>query len=335
MLKKIFIYFLGFTFAVSFALGMWFLSCEKFMNNTMVTIDVKIERGESFHSFYNKIFRYLDTPLLFKYFLTKVEHLDQKIRYGHYLFDNQTIRGVLDRVVRGETHKIKITIPEGLNIYEIAKRLHIAGVCDYEIFLSNVKNKNLVKKITGVDTSTFEGFLYPETYYFNENESPEVIISTFYNEFFKNIPAEFEQNLRTYGLSFYEGIILASIIQKESYDPEEMKIIASVFYNRIKKNMRLETDPSIIYGIYDKFNGNLKKKDMSDDSNPYNTYKISGLPPTPISNPHKKALIAVINPAKTSYLYFVADGNGKHIFSENYSTHNKNVYNFQIKKRLK
>ena len=333
MPKKVFVYLLGITFAGSFLLGAWFLSCEKFMDNTVVSIDFKIERGESFSSFFNKFFKYLDTPVFFKHFLVKVEHFDKKMRYGHYVFDNRTVRDVLNAVAKGYTHRVKITVPEGLNIYEIAKRIHNAGVCDYEVFLSSAKDEKLVKKITGFEASNFEGFLYPETYYFKENESPETIMSVFYKEFLKNIPDEFEQKLATRGLTFYEGVILASIVQKESYELEEMKLIASVFYNRMKKRMRLETDPSVIYGVYNSFDGNLKKKDLSDDGNPYNTYRIRGLPPTPISNPHKNALIAVIDPAETNYLYFVADGNGKHIFSESYSAHNINVYNYQIKKR--
>lgn len=333
MLKRLIIVFLVFTFSVSFAMGFWFLSCEKFLDNTVVNIDLKIQKSEPFMSVYKRIFGYLDTPFLFKYFLTKAEHFDRKVHYGHYIFDNQSLRNVLNSIAKGDTYKTKIVIPEGHNIYDIAKKLDQSGICDYETFLSMAFDGGFVKKITGIDAPSFEGFLYPETYNFTEKSEPGIIIQTFYDEFIKNLPDKFEEKLKTYGLSLYEGIIMASVVQKESYDAKEMKTIASVFYNRLGKNMRLEADPTVIYGIYDSFNGNLKKVDLADANNPYNTYKITGLPPTPISNPHKSALIAVMEPSNTNYLYFVADGNGKHIFSETYSAHSRNVYNFQLKKK--
>jgi UPF0755 protein len=147
--------------------------------------------------------------------------------------------------------------------------------------------------------------------------------------FFKNLPKQFEEKAKNNGLTVYEAVILASIIQKESYYKDELPLISSVFHNRLKKRMRLESDPTIIYGIYENFDGNIRKKDLIDKSNIYNTYKIFGLPPTPICNPDKYSLEAAVNPAKTDYLYFVADKEGKHHFSKTYAEHSKKVYKFQ------
>ncbi|MCA1980321.1 MAG: endolytic transglycosylase MltG, partial [Calditerrivibrio sp.] len=132
------------------------------------------------------------------------------------------------------------------------------------------------------------------------------------------------------GLSMYEGIILASIVQKETFVEEEYPVVASVFYNRLRKNMRLQSDPTIIYGMGDRFDGNIKKSDLLDKNNRYNTYTINGLPPTPISNPSKGALEGVMNLAETDFLYFVAKKDGTHIFAKSYEEHLINVKKYQM-----
>jgi UPF0755 protein len=152
------------------------------------------------------------------------------------------------------------------------------------------------------------------------------------DNFNKNLPKKFTEKIKKQGLSFYQGIILASIIQKETYKLDEYPLIASVFYNRLKKRMRLQSDPTVIYGM-ENYQGNIQKKDLLNKSNVYNTYKHSGLPPTPICNPSKHALDAVINPRQTNYLYFVADKKGGHIFSTNYQDHRKNIRKYLLNKK--
>jgi len=128
-----------------------------------------------------------------------------------------------------------------------------------------------------------------------------------------------------------EVVTLASIVEKETAAPEERSLIASVFRNRLKRGMRLETDPTVIYGIPD-FDGNLRRRDLEDTANPYNTYQIPGLPPGPIANPGADALRAVVNPAESEYLFFVSRNDGTHVFSKTYAEHVRAVDQYQRKR---
>ncbi len=177
-------------------------------------------------------------------------------------------------------------------------------------------------------------FLYPDTYFFPPKSTPEFVATAMYKAFLSQLPPEnFEDKAdKLGGLSLYEAVTLASIIQKETYDPDEAPpLISSVFHNRLKYRMRLQADPTIIYGLYPEFDGNITKQNLRDSSNPYNTYKINGLtPPTPpICSPSKVALEAAVNPADTKYLYFVADKNHRHVFSKNYREHINQVNRHQ------
>jgi len=167
-----------------------------------------------------------------------------------------------------------------------------------------------------MDIISLEGFLYPDTYFLTPEINEEEFIRKMYSNFLTKIPENFASVVAQKGLTFYQGVILSSIIQKETFVKEEYPVIASVFYNRLKRNIRLQSDPTIIYGLGDKFDGNLKKTDLIDKTNPYNTYVISGLPPTPICNPSVEAIKGVMYPANTQYLYFVATNDGRHVLPE-------------------
>ena len=145
------------------------------------------------------------------------------------------------------------------------------------------------------------------------------------------MPEDLEERGKSVNLSFYKAVILASIIEKETGAVEERKLISSVFHNRLKKKMRLATDPTVIYGIKN-FDGDLTKKQLRTKT-PYNTYRIRGLPPTPIANPGAEALRASVDPAETEYLYFVAKGNGRHKFSATLREHNAAVNKYQRRER--
>lgn len=176
-----------------------------------------------------------------------------------------------------------------------------------------------------------EGFLYPGTYKFPKNVTAYDIMKFMYDEFKKNLPADFEEKVKAHGLSFYDAINLASIVQKETYNEVEAPIVASVYYNRLKIRMRLQADPTILYGKFLRNNFEIKigRSDLQDETNIYNTYKHYGLPPTPICSPSAIALEAVANPADTKYLYFVADKERKHLFSETYEQHRRYVNEYQ------
>lgn len=329
MLKKFILFSVVMAFTITTALGIWVVNCQTFLERTYITYNLKIEQNEPFYKVYDKLFKYLKTPVFFKQYLIKIEHFDKKIKYGAYKFENLQLKKALQYIAEGKTNLIKVTIPEGYNIYDIAKILDNSNIIRYEKFIEKVFDKDYVYKTIGFQAESLEGFLYPETYFFEENTEPEAVVSKMYNTFMQNLPDNFSSKASANGLTFYQAVILASIIQKESYDKDEMPVISSVFHNRLKIKMRLESDPTIIYGIYSSFDGNLKKSDLANPDNRYNTYKINGLPPTPICNPESFALYAAVNPTNTDYLYFVADKEGKHQFSKSYNEHKNKVYRFQ------
>jgi UPF0755 protein len=161
--------------------------------------------------------------------------------------------------------------------------------------------------------------LFPDTYEFYYDEHPKKIIETLVSKFFASLPDSFEEKANKLGLDFQEAVILASIVEEEAIKDEERPIIAAVYLNRLRRGMKLECDPTVIYAIGN-LNRPLVRKDLSFKS-PYNTYLNYGLPPGPISNPGKKSLEAAVNPSNDKFLFFVARGDGSHVFSHTYSQH--------------
>lgn len=329
MLKNLFILIIILAFAITFTLGYWINTCETYLNNNYVSLELHIKKGETFSETYNKIFQHLDTPLFFKHYLKYVHHFVKLRKFGYYKADNLSLNQLIKNIKNGTQHNVKITFPEGYNIYDIGKKLDESGIIGYSAFIDNVTNSDFVFKITGEKLPSLEGFLYPDTYYFPKNVSPVDIVQLMYQNFLKQKPTDFDAQVSKFGLSTYEGLILASIVQKETYNNSEYPIIASVFYNRLERGMRLQSDPTIIYGVYTDFDGNIQKKHLRNSENPYNTYKHSGLPPTPICNPSKGAMEGVADPEDTDYLYFVAADNGQHLFSKTYREHVNKVNRHQ------
>jgi UPF0755 protein len=179
-----------------------------------------------------------------------------------------------------------------------------------------------------------EGRFYPETYYVSRGVTDIELLTRAYDEMERVLQQEWQQ--REQGLPLktpYEALILASIVEKESAIAEERPLIAGLFTNRLRKKMRLQTDPTVIYGI-ENYDGNIRFRDLRKDT-PYNTYTRHGLPPTPIALPGREAIHATLHPEKTEYLYFVAysDGSGRHVFSTNLKDHEKAVDQYQRKKK--
>ncbi len=262
--------------------------------------------------------------------LAVIRGYDKRIKFGEYLLSpSMTPSEILTIMTKGRVRLNKLTIPEGYNIEQIATAVFQAGIEDEKSFLKAAKNSSLAAQMK-IPADTFEGYLFPDTYYFPKNTPPKTIISTMVNRFQAIFTDEFAKQAEKIGFSIHQIVTLASIIERETGASEERPIISSVFHNRLKKNMRLESDPTVIYGI-DGFNGNITKKDLKKPS-PYNTYLIRGLPPGPISNPGLKALEAALYPAETDFLYFVSKKDKTHKFSTNIREHNKAVYRYQIKK---
>jgi UPF0755 protein len=182
-------------------------------------------------------------------------------------------------------------------------------------------------KELGIAGTSLEGYLFPDTYQFPRNTSAKKIVVAMNDQLQKRWLPEWDDRLKQLSMTKHQALTLASIIEKESGGVAEQPVISSVFHNRLKKGMKLQADPTVIYGIPN-FNGNITKEDLQTPT-PYNTYVITGLPPGPIANPGVSAIKAALYPVTTNYLYFVANGQGGHIFSETLDDHNELVNAYQ------
>ncbi len=236
---------------------------------------------------------------------------------------------ILLRITSGKTVLHSVTIPEGYRITEIATLLHSAGLADREVFIRQTRDENLIRSL-GIPTDSLEGYLFPETYHFSkftpEKRIVQKMVDTFKEQVLK--PELFSKSENS--LSWHEIITLASLIEKETGLDTERKLISSVFHNRLRKNMRLQTDPTVIYAM-EQFDGNIRKRDLKIDS-PYNTYRHKGLPPGPIASPGLKSIVAAIFPVESDRLYFVSRQDGSHYFSATLIEHNRAVQKSQLRR---
>lgn len=243
---------------------------------------------------------------------SKINRIYPQIKAGEYLFNGEfSVKQTAEKLSSGKVYLRKVTFPEGLTSTEIAKILH------KENFLSK-------DEFAAPD----EGSILPETYAYMRGDSPEKIIKQAQKAMHNVLEQAWQERDPNLPLqSKEELLILASIVEKETGIGMERAQVASVFVNRLRLGMLLQTDPTVIYALTngkEDLNRPLTRKDLSIDS-PYNTYKYAGLPPTPICNPGKDAIYAAAHPSETPYLYFVASGNGGHNFATTLSEHNENV----------
>ena len=250
-----------------------------------------------------------------------------RLRAGEYaLSPALPAPAILERIVAGAVRTHEVVLPEGLTASEVAGRLEAAGLADASRVLSVVRDPDAPARL-GVEGPGLEGYLFPETYQLARGLPAAEVVAALVAEFLRVweplAPLAAER-----GLSMRETVTLASIVEKETGAPDERPRIASVFWNRLARGMRLETDPTVIYGIVG-FDGNLTRAHLEDATNPYNTYQIPGLPPGPIANPGRAALRAVVSPEQTEYLYFVSRNDGSHVFSRTYREHVNAVNRYQ------
>ncbi len=259
--------------------------------------------------------------------LARLRGLEGALRSGEFeLSAAMTPGAILERIARGELVTYPVVLPEGLRATEIAQRLEQAGLVDAQDFLAAVRDPQLPGAL-GVEGDSLEGYLFPETYRMQRGlPAPEV--ARILVEHFLETWRDLEAPARRMDFTMRDVVTLASIVEKETGAAEERPLIASVFHNRLARRMRLESDPTTIYGIPD-FDGNLRRRDLENEDNPYNTYRIQGLPPGPIANPGAAALRAVVEPADTDYLYFVSRNDGTHVFSRSYREHARAVDRYQ------
>jgi UPF0755 protein len=246
-----------------------------------------------------------------------------KIQAGEYeLSRSMTPAAILEKLVSGEVLKRSVLIPEGTSIWEIGERLEKEGIISKEEFNKGLSDRQLLVE-AGIQGNSFEGYLFPETYTFSRPVTVKEILWTLLSEGEKRWKKEYTDQMDKLRMSRHQVLTLASIIEKESGNTDEQPLISAVFHNRLKQNMPLQADPTVIYGLPN-FDGNLTREHLEMDT-PYNTYVHNGLPPGPICNPGDTAIHAALFPKETPYLYFVADGRGGHTFSVTLDEHNKAV----------
>jgi len=259
--------------------------------------------------------------------LARLQKKDGAIKAGVYeLSPAMSPAHLLDILCRGEVKRYRITIPEGLTVAETAQRVEAAGLCKKKEFIRLAHDPSFCAAL-GIPADNLEGYLFPETYFFEKSTPTRRIISTMVKQFKAMFPPEWKAFAKAQGFSVQQVVTLASIIEKETGLPEERPLISSVFHNRLRLNMRLQSDPTVIYGIAN-FNGNLTRKDLKTPT-PYNTYIIKGLPPGPIANPGRQSLKAALFPADSKFCYFVSRNDSTHYFSETLKEHNRAVKKYQ------
>lgn len=250
------------------------------------------------------------------------------LKAGEYKFEKgTTMAQVVSKIVNGDVELNRVTIPEGLTIKEIAKLLHEKGVIAEEEFIEETRNKELIRELLGPDAVSFEGYLFPETYSYSRSlTSKELIVLMV--ERFKAVYEPLSDQRKSLNMTDEEILTLASIVEKETGAAFERPLISAVFQNRLRIGMKLDSDPTVIYGMGDRYNGNLTRRNLREH-NEYNTYVIKGLPPGPIANPGKESILAVLNPADVKYLFFVSKGDGTHYFSNSFREHQNAVNKYQ------
>lgn len=304
---------------VVIAIGVY-LSANNYYNNRSVLTGDKIiiiNQGSNLNSISRQLVEdnIIDYPEIFVK-LSQFFHKKPIVKAGEYkIVAGATPNDIITMLMEGKYHMRSVTFPEGFTNTQIIERL------------------NNIEYLFGEISTTYqEGVLLPDTYNYTYGQQREDILKVMHQRMQSVLEDAWNNRQDDLPLdNINEALILASIVEKEAAIIDEKQVVASVFINRLRKNMRLQTDPTVIYAITKgrhKLDRLLTKADLRIDS-PFNTYMVKGLPPTPIANPGKHAILAVLNPIDTNYFYFVATGNGGHYFSENLAQHNRYVAKYR------
>lgn len=261
----------------------------------------------------------------------RVSGKDGKIVAGEYEVQrSMSLVEILAVLTSGKPIERKVVIREGVSVREIGQIVETAGLITKTEFDQALLDRSLVK-LSGSNNGQLEGYLFPETYLFSRPISGREIITRMLKVGLEHWSQSFSDRAEQLGMTRHQIITLASVIEKESGDLSEQPTVSSVFHNRLKAEMPLQSDPTVIYGLGDHFDGNLTRAHLETPT-PYNTYTITGLPPGPICNPGDGAIKAALFPAETNYLYFVSNGSGRHVFSATLQEHNAAVAQYQLAK---
>lgn len=258
----------------------------------------------------------------------------RKLQAGEYRFDRpMTTAEVVDKLARGDVYVRAITFREGLNIREMAALFESGGFGTAAEFTTAARNSALIRDIDPA-ARDLEGYLFPDTYTLQRRTTAEELVERMVSRFKKTWTPDLQQKADARGLTARQLVTLASLVEKETGKAEERPIVAGVYTNRLRIGMGLQCDPTVIYALMlaARYDGNIRKDDLQIDS-PYNTYRYRGLPPGPIAAPGVASLVAAANPADVPYLYFVSRGDGSHVFAASLDEHNRNVVQYQLRRR--
>lgn len=260
-----------------------------------------------------------------------------KLRQGEYAVSaSQSPMRIYEILSSGKSILHSLTIPEGTNMYEIAGFVEEKGIAEKAKFLEICKSRSRLREfgIDDADAVSFEGYLFPDTYAYNKFSKVDDLIRQMVRKLLSLWGEKERLRAAELGMSRYQVLTLASIIEKETGARSERPLISGVFHNRLKKRMRLQSDPTTIYGIWERYAGNLHRSDLTEPT-PYNTYTVAALPMGPIGNPGRESIQAALYPAETEALYFVSRNDGTHIFSKTLNDHNRAVRDFQINSKAR
>lgn len=271
----------------------------------------------------------IDDPEFFNW-VGRVTRRWNQVKAGEYKVSASMSPMEIFAVFSGPSLVHPMTVREGENMYEIADDLEEKRLAKKADFLALCHSRDVIQSLgLGAEVPTLEGYLYPETYHLNKTMHTIDIIRLMVHHANQMWTAEDESAARLRGMSRFQIVTLASMIEKETGAPNERPMISSVFYNRLKKKMRLQSDPTTIYGIWERYQGKIHKTDLLQ-STPYNTYTVNALPLGPIGNPGRDAITAALSPVSSEFLYFVSHNDGTHHFSRSLAEHNQAVRKFQL-----
>ncbi|MBG9991682.1 endolytic transglycosylase MltG [Pseudoalteromonas sp. NZS71_1] len=259
--------------------------------------------------------------------IAKLDPTLTDLKAGLYELTADSVINNVKKINQGQQINFSFTIIEGQNLREV-----LSAIKKADNLQNDLKTDELSTQILGNDTH-LEGWLFPDTYHYHNNDTASSVLKRAAQKMQQTLDDAWQQ--RAANLPYktaYEALIMASIIEKETGLASERPLIASAFVNRLNTNMRLQTDPTVIYGLGADFDGDIKRKDLRDYT-PYNTYRINGLPPTPIAMPSKAAILAAVNPPQSEYVYFVSKGDGSHQFSTTLKQHNAAVKTYILNKK--